>query len=164
MSIDPPVFRLFNEIGIINQLATTMFERALPKGMTQAQFSILNHFIRLGHHERSPAELASAFQVTRPTMTSTLARMERAGLVAVRADPADGRAKLVSVTSKGRRMRDTCLAAGAAFVPIVNGLISASEMEAILTPLTRLRIELDEMRNPKGRSAGSRIDGRGSPK
>lgn len=149
MSQDPLVFRLFNEIGIINQLATTAFERALPKGMTQAQFSILNHFIRLGHHERSPAQLASAFQVTRPTMTSTLARMERAGLVAIRPDPQDGRGKLVSVTEKGRTMRETCIAAGALFVPVVNSLMTKAELEATLEPLTRLRVVLDEMRNPK---------------
>ena len=88
-----PAFELFNEIGIINQLATTMFERVLPKGMTQAQFTVLNHFVRLGHQERSPAQLAFAFQVTRPTMTSTLSRMERAGLILVswltRPEPAD---------------------------------------------------------------------------
>jgi len=149
MSQDPPVFRLFNEIGIINQLSTKMFERALPKGMTQAQFTILNHFVRLGHHERSPAELASAFQVTRPTMTSTLTRMERAGLVAIRPDPQDGRAKLVSVTDKGREMRETCIAAGAMFVPVLNSLMTKAELEAILPPLTRLRVVLDEMRNPK---------------
>lgn len=149
MSQDPLVFRLFNEIGIINQLATTAFERALPKGMTQAQFSILNHFIRLGHHERSPAQLASAFQVTRPTMTSTLARMERSGLVAIRPDPQDGRGKLVSVTEKGREMRETCLAAGALFAPVVDSLMTRPELEAVVQPLTRLRVVLDEMRNPK---------------
>lgn len=149
MSQDPLVFRLFNEIGIISQLATTAFERALPKGMTQAQFTILNHFIRLGHHERSPAQLASAFQVTRPTMTSTLARMERAGLVAIRPDPQDGRGKLVSVTDTGRKMRETCIAAGAVFVPVLDSLMTKAELEAVLPPLTRLRIVLDEMRNPK---------------
>lgn len=149
MSGDPLVFRLFNEIGIINQLSTKMFERALPRGMTQAQFTVLNHFVRLGHHERSPADLASAFQVTRPTMTSTLTRMERAGLVTIRADPHDGRAKLVSVTDKGRKMREACIAAGAMFVPILNDLMSKAELEAILPPLTRLRVVLDEMRNPK---------------
>jgi len=149
MSGDPLVFRLFNEIGIINQLSTKMFERALPRGMTQAQFTVLNHFVRLGHHERSPAELAAAFQVTRPTMTSTLTRMERAGLVSIRADPQDGRAKLVSVTDKGRKMREACIEAGAMFVPILDSLMAMAELEAILPPLTRLRIVLDEMRNPK---------------
>ncbi|MFO1241221.1 MAG: MarR family transcriptional regulator [Sphingomonadaceae bacterium] len=144
-----PAFELFNEIGIINQLATTMFERVLPKGMTQAQFTVLNHFVRLGHQERSPAQLAFAFQVTRPTMTSTLSRMERAGLILVRADPRDGRGKLVSLTEKGHAMRETCLAAASTLFPILDGLISRNEFDAMMTPLTRLRKALDEMRNVK---------------
>ena len=149
MSADPPVFQLFNEIGIINQLSTRMFERALPKGMTQAQFTVLNHFIRLGLDEKSPAELASAFQITRPTMTSTLARMERAGLVAIKADPRDGRAKRVSLTEKGRTMREACVVAGAGLVPVVEALITNAELAAILPPLTRLRSALDHMRDTK---------------
>ncbi|MGH6951145.1 MAG: MarR family winged helix-turn-helix transcriptional regulator, partial [Vitreimonas sp.] len=68
---DPVHFRALNEIGIINQLAQTIFERVMPAGMTLAQFIVLNHFVRLGG-SRSPAELASAFQLTRATMTSTL--------------------------------------------------------------------------------------------
>lgn len=149
MSADPPVFQLFNEIGIINQLSTRMFERALPKGMTQAQFTVLNHFIRLGLDEKSPAELASAFQITRPTMTSTLARMERAGLVAIKADPRDGRAKRVSLTEKGRTMREACIVAGAALVPVVGALMTNAELAAILPLLTRLRSALDHMRDTK---------------
>ena len=77
--------------------------------MTIAQFTVLNHFERLGLTEKSPADLASAFQITRPTMTSTLARMEKSGLVKIKPDPGDGRAKLVSVTAKGRKMRGRCL-------------------------------------------------------
>lgn len=142
-----PAFELINEIGIINQLSATMFERVLPDGMTQAQFTVLNHFVRLGHHERSPAELASAFQVTRPTMTSTLSRMERAGLISIRPDPQDGRGKLVSLTDRGREMREACIAAASTLFPILDGLMTTAELEAILPPLTRLRIALDEMRN-----------------
>ena len=149
MSADPPIFQLFNEIGIINQLSTRMFERALPKGMTQAQFSVLNHFIRLGLEEKSPAELASAFQITRPTMTSTLARMQRAGLVAIKADPRDGRAKRVSLTERGRTTREACVAAGAGLVPVVGSLMTNAELAGILPVLTRLRSELDRMRDTK---------------
>src|SRR3712207_5255456 len=55
---DPLAFRVFNEIGIIEQLSRTMFERVMPDGLTVPQFSVLNHFVRLGG-ERSPAQLAS---------------------------------------------------------------------------------------------------------
>lgn len=40
---DPDLFRMFTEIGIINQLATTLFERTMPHDLTVAQFSLLNH-------------------------------------------------------------------------------------------------------------------------
>lgn len=147
MSEDPIEFELFNEIGIIDQLGSTMFERAMPKGMTQAQFTVLNHFVRLGHHERSPAQLASAFQLTRPTMTSTLGRMEKAGLVAMRPDPDDGRAKLVSLTPKGREMRERCIAALVPMRPVVNGVLDDDEIRTVVPILRKLRVALDKARD-----------------
>ena len=53
---DPATFQLFNEIGIIQQLVNTRFERALPDGLTASQFGVLNHFVRLGG-ERAPSDL-----------------------------------------------------------------------------------------------------------
>ena len=41
-------FQLFNEIGIIAQLSGNRFQRVLPQGLTVAQFSLLNHCVRLG--------------------------------------------------------------------------------------------------------------------
>lgn len=148
MNQDPIAFELFNEIGIIDQLGGTMLERALPAGMTRAQFAVLNHFVRLGHHERSPAQLASAFQVTRPTMTSTLARLERAGLVSIRDDPADGRAKLVSLTADGRAAREAATRAIAGILPVLGTILTDAEIEAVLPVLRRLRIALDALRDP----------------
>ena len=77
---DPLAFRVMNEIGIIDQLGSTLFERSMPFGLTLPQFVVLNHFVRVGGH-RSPVELASAIQVTKATMTSTLQRLERKGFV-----------------------------------------------------------------------------------
>lgn len=147
MTQDPVAFAFFNEIGIIDQLISTMLTKCLPKGMTIAQFSVLNHFVRLEIDEKSPAELASAFQVSRPTMTSTLARMEQAGLIAVRADPDDGRAKRVSLTEAGRAMRETCLAATGTMVPILAPIASDAELEALLPRLRKIRQGLDALRD-----------------
>ena len=41
-------FRLFNEIGIIGQLSRTLLEARLPPGFVMAQFSVLNHLVRVG--------------------------------------------------------------------------------------------------------------------
>jgi DNA-binding MarR family transcriptional regulator len=146
MSDDRLAFELFNEIGIIDQLAGTLFSRTLPKGMTRAQFGILNHFVRLGLESSSPAQLASAFQVTRPTMTSTLAKLELRGLITIRPDPADRRGKQVSITETGRAMRDRCIAGTDHAATRVNGLISQAEIGSALKVLRRLRIGLDTSR------------------
>lgn len=143
MTPDPLAFAFFNEIGIIDQLVSTMLTNALPK----AQFTVLNHFVRLEISEKSPADLARAFQVSRPTITSTLARIEGAGLVAVRTDPRDGRAKLVSITAAGRDARDECISALADIIPAIGVVITDADMQALLPELRKLRIGLDSLRN-----------------
>lgn len=145
---DPLAFRVFNEIGIIEQLSRNRFERVMPPGMTLPQFSVLNHFVRLGG-ESSPARLAAAFQVTRQTMTSTLHRLERAGLVSVRPDPADGRAKIVAVTDKGAAVRETCVAAVTPVLEHMTELAGTEDLAALLPALSRLRAALDADRDVK---------------
>lgn len=147
MTAHPLAFEFFNEIGIIDQLVSTMLTNALPQGMTKAQFTVLNHFVRLNIAEKSPADLASAFQVRRPTMTSTLARMESAGLVSIRDDPRDGRGKLVSLTPAGKDMREACILALAKIIPEIEPIISETEMIALLPKLRALRIGLDGLRD-----------------
>jgi DNA-binding MarR family transcriptional regulator len=147
MTSDPLAFEFFNEMGIIDQLVSTMLTNALPHGITKAQFSVLNHFVRLDIVEQSPADLASAFQVRRPTMTSTLARMESAGLVVIRDDPRDGRSKLVSITAIGRDMHEKCILALATMTPIIEAVIANSEMQALLPKLRELRMGLDKLRD-----------------
>ena len=80
------LFRLFNEIGIINQLATTAFERVMPHDLTIAQFTILNHCVRLGDN-KTPAQLADILQVTRGTLTSTLGRLAEKRFISLVPEP-----------------------------------------------------------------------------
>lgn len=141
------IFEFFNEIGIIDQLSGAMLDAALPKGMTRAQFSVLNHFVRLQLDDESPARLANAFQVTRATMTSTLARMERNGLVMIRPDPDDGRAKRVALTEEGRAMRQRCIAALAPAGERLGALLPAAEVADLLPRLRAIRILLDADRD-----------------
>jgi DNA-binding MarR family transcriptional regulator len=146
-SADPPIFRLFNEIGIIAQLSSRLFESVMPPGMTLAQFTVLNHFVRLGG-ARSPAALADAFQVTRATMTSTLGRLEAKGLVAVTPDPDDGRGKRVVLTEAGRAMRERCIASLAPRLARLEDRIDDDEAAALLPALLHLRRVLDADRAP----------------
>ncbi|HJP23202.1 MAG TPA: MarR family transcriptional regulator [Alphaproteobacteria bacterium] len=143
---DPPIFTLFNEIGIIEQLARQRLESVLPEGLKISHFSVLNHFARLGG-ERAPAELARAFQVTKAAMTNTLGRLEARGLVAIRPDPNDGRAKRVALTARGLKLRDRAIAALGPELAEITAHIPAQDFATALPFLQRLRAYLDEARN-----------------
>lgn len=138
-------FRMFNEIGIISQLSSNRLERLLPPGMSIAQFSLLNHLVRLGG-AWAPSRLARAFQVSKGAMTNTLQRLEAKGLIRVAVDPDDARGKLVEITDAGRRMREKCIrATGAAMGDIVK-LVPSDDVGAVLPFLEHLRKTLDENR------------------
>jgi DNA-binding MarR family transcriptional regulator len=142
---DPLEFRLFNEIGIIEQLARTRFERVMPHDLTLAQFGVLNHFARLGG-ERSLVRLASAFQVTKAAMTNIVGKLAAKRFVKVVPDPEDGRGKKVSLTEKGLAARNAAIAALGPALRELSGALPRAEIEAALPTLTRLRQWLDTHR------------------
>lgn len=139
-------FRLFNEIGIIDQLASSAFERALPHGLTLAQFTVLNHCVRLGDN-RTPAQLARAFQVTRGTLTSTLGRLEAKSFIRIEADERDGRSKRVFLTRQGRAAREDAIRAGRPHLDRVASAVGREGVLAIMPDLQRLRAWLDQNRD-----------------
>jgi DNA-binding MarR family transcriptional regulator len=141
-----PIFRIFNEIGIIAQLSQTRFESVMPSGMTLAQFTVLNHLVRLGG-PKSPLTLARAFQVTKATMSSTLGRLETKGLISVVPDPDDGRAKRVDITETGRLVRDTCIGAVTPHLTQIGQLNGMPDFEILLPLLISMRESLDSDRN-----------------
>ena len=101
---------LFSEVFIADQLARDLIGKSLPKGMQISHFSVLNLLAHL-NVERTPAELAEAFHVTRGAMTNTLSRLEWAGHIHIRPDWDDARRKFVAISPAGRAARDAALAA-----------------------------------------------------
>ncbi|WOF73210.1 MarR family transcriptional regulator [Parvibaculaceae bacterium PLY_AMNH_Bact1] len=140
------LYAFFNEVGIINQLFSTAFRRALPEGMTSAQFTVLNHFARLGG-ERTPAQLAASFQVTKGAITNTLQKLEEKGYVAIATDPKDRRSKIVTVTDKGLSKRDETLAATTPALAQMVEDLDVSEIKAALPFLQQVRVHLDKARD-----------------
>ena len=65
---------LFSEILTVDQLVRNRLTRVLPKGMEISHFSVLNHLAR-SNGERTPAQLAKNFHVTRGAMTNTLGKL-----------------------------------------------------------------------------------------
>ncbi|MGR3698048.1 MAG: MarR family winged helix-turn-helix transcriptional regulator [Roseovarius sp.] len=133
---------LFSEILTNEQLIRSRLTRVLPKGMEISHFSVLNHLARIGD-ERSPAQLAKSFHVTRGAMTNTLSKLEWAGYVHIRPDWDDARRKMVAISPSGRQARD---AAMAAITPMVSDLIrdlGEDRVRASLPVLRELRARLD---------------------
>ena len=121
---------LFSEIFVVDQLARSRVAKALPKGMELSHFSVLNLLARGG--EKSPAELARAFNVTRGAMTNTIGKLEWAGYVHVRPDWDDARRKHVSISPAGIKARD---AAFSAIEPILDLVPQQHLLQGLLEDL-----------------------------
>lgn len=140
---DPLAVALFSEIFMADQLARNRLSKALPKGMELSHFSVLNHLARASE-ERSPAQLAKAFHVTRGAMTNTLNKLEWAGHVHIRPDWDDARRKFVSISPSGRAARDAALAAITPVIGEVVEAIGAENVRSVLPVLREIRSRLGE--------------------
>jgi DNA-binding MarR family transcriptional regulator len=140
---DPLAVALFSEVFMADQLARNRVGRALPKGMELSHFSVLNHLAHAAD-ERSPAQLADAFHVTRGAMTNTLAKLEWAGHVHVRPDWDDARRKFVSISPAGRAARDAALAAIAPVIGDVVRAVGAERVRAAIPVLREIRLRLGQ--------------------
>ncbi|MGB3408307.1 MAG: MarR family transcriptional regulator [Jannaschia sp.] len=126
---------LFSEILTADQLIRARLSRALPKGMELSHFIVLNY---LAEHrdERTPAELARVFHVTRGAMTNTLTKLEWAGHVHIRPDWDDARRKRVSISGAGIKARDAALGA---IQPIMAGAVRDAGLEKVRAAIPVLR-------------------------
>ena len=112
--------------------------KVLPKGMELSHFSVLN---QLSHTkiERTPAQIAKSFRVTRGAITNTLNKLELSGYIHVRPDWDDARRKMVSISPAGIVARNNALTA---VTPIINELVSEmgeERLKAIVPILRELR-------------------------
>jgi DNA-binding MarR family transcriptional regulator len=79
------------------------FDDALrPLGLTNGQFSLMMSLNR--PQPPAMAAVASLLGMDRTTLTAVLKALQRRGLVKVAADPADGRARLMTLTGMGRKL------------------------------------------------------------
>ncbi len=133
---------LFGELFMADQLARNRLSRVLPKGMELSHFSVLNHLAR-SEQERTPAQLAKSFHVTRGAMTNTLARLEWAGHVHIRPDWDDARRKFVAISPSGRSARDAAVQAIAPVIAQVVAQIGPDRVRAVLPVLRDIRTRLE---------------------
>jgi len=137
-------WRIFNWIGIIDQLATTRATRTLNElKLPFPQFVMLNHFSHRPQEAKTVTSIASALQQPQPGVTKTVQKMLARKLL--RADPApdDARSKLITVTPKGLELHARAVAAFAPrFAEVYSGWDDA-EMAELFAKLDRLKVWLD---------------------
>ncbi|MGE4327439.1 MAG: MarR family winged helix-turn-helix transcriptional regulator [Pseudodonghicola sp.] len=134
---------MFSELLIADQLLRNRPGRVLPKGMEISHFSILNH-LAFVQDERTPAQLADTFHVTRGAITNTLSKLEWAGYVHIRPDWDDARRKMVAISPAGRRARDQAISAIAPMISQMVGELGVDKVRAALPVLRDLRGRLEK--------------------
>lgn len=138
---EPLAIALFSEVFMADQLGRSLLSKALPKGMELSHFSVLNHLANIAE-EKTPAQLADAFHVTRGAMTNTLSKLEWAGHVHIRPDWDDARRKFVAISPAGKAARDAALAAISPVIADVVREIGPQKVRAALPVLRELRARL----------------------
>lgn len=126
---------LFSEVLAADQSIRNALSRVLPKGMELSHFSVLNTLAR-GSSERSPAQLAQTFGVTRGAMTNTLSKLEWAGYIHVRPDWDDARRKMVAISPSGLAARDQAMAT---IAPLINAALSEVDRDDVRKTVPVLR-------------------------
>ena len=137
-------WRIFNWIGIIDQLATTRATRALSElKLPMPQFIMLNHFSHRPNEAKTVTSVASALQQPQPGITKTVQKLVARKFLKVDPAPGDARSKLLTVTPKGLEVHQRAIAA---FVPKFAEVYSGwedKEMEELFRLLDRLKVWMD---------------------
>ena len=131
----------FSEILALDQLLRSKISKGLPKGMELSHFSVLNHLAHVGS-ERTPADLAKSFNLTRGAITNTLTKLEWAGYVHIRPDWDDARRKQVVISPSGRAARDHAFAQIGPILAKATGISGVENLKSILPILRELRTSL----------------------
>lgn len=123
------------ELLAIDQLLRSRVTKALPHGMEISHLTVLN-YLAATMGERTPAQLAARFRLTRGAMTNTINKLDLMGFVHVRPDWDDARRKLVSISGAGRAARDEAVRK---ITPLVNQMVEDVGHDKISRTLPILR-------------------------
>jgi DNA-binding MarR family transcriptional regulator len=137
-------WRIFNWIGIIDQLATARAERTLAElKLPFPQFVMLNHFSHRPQEAKTVTSVASALQQPQPGVTKTIQKLVARKFLKSDPAPGDARSKLLTITPKGLEIHQRAITA---FVPRFAEAFQGweeKEMEDLVRHLDRLKIWMD---------------------
>tara|TARA_B100000287_G_scaffold218185_1_gene205776 strand:- start:275 stop:742 length:468 start_codon:yes stop_codon:yes gene_type:complete len=134
---------IFSEFLAIDSLIKSSISRKLPNEMELSHFMVLNYFSHL-QTEKTPAQLAKIFRVTKGAMTNTIKKLERKGYVHSRPDWKDGRKKLISLSKSGESAREAAVKnMDPIFIELVQTL-GYQRLKDLVPELRDIRIHLNK--------------------
>ncbi|ALG90756.1 MULTISPECIES: MarR family winged helix-turn-helix transcriptional regulator [Actibacterium] len=108
-------------------------------GLQGGEFDVLAALRRSGApYALSPSALFDVTMMSSGGMTARIDRLEKAGLVARRPNPADRRGTLVGLTDAGRTLIDQAMAAHLANEAQIVGALSRAEQDTLSALLKKL--------------------------
>ena len=143
---DPVAVSLFSEISAIDHLLKVRLSKSLPEGMELSHFGILNHISTL-EREKTPAQLARSFNLTKGAITNTLSKLSKMGYIHIRPDWDDARKKLVSISIAGKNARDNAVKSIEPILGELMKVMGTEKTKAIIPVLRDLRILLSNELN-----------------
>src|SRR5688500_5871705 len=141
-----PAFRaLVSSLGLLKRVMEPYFAHF---GVSGSQWGVLRTLQRLddgGEPEPRLTDLGNHLLVRPPSMTGTIDRLQRLGLVRRSASATDQRAKHVSLTPAGRALVERVLERHHAQINAVLGGLEPAEQAQLQVLLSRLETHLQSM-------------------
>lgn len=139
---NPPNRRLMFLLSAANRRVQRWIEAEMAGGLTAAQSGVLFH---LGRADGAAiGEIAETLDTAPSAMSGLIDRMERAGLVERRADPADGRGQRIHMTDRGRQAREAAKAGLAQINARITEGFSEAEIDTVARWLASLQQRFPE--------------------
>lgn len=123
-------------------LTKRLFQKTSLLGLAPAQFSVLMELVRT--QEATQRDLVERLDVEQGTMTKTLARMQRDGLIQRNPHPGDGRAQLVTPTDEALKILPQAIMAAKEVNDTILLPLTAGERETLLNLLHKLVVAHDD--------------------
>jgi DNA-binding MarR family transcriptional regulator len=146
-----PTFRvMLRTFGLLRRAMEPFFAQ---HGISGSQWGVLRVLSR-AEDDGQPGvrlrDLSDLLLIRPPSVTGAVDRLERLGLVARRPSDTDQRARLVSLTSAGRRLVEQVTEGHAARIHEVLGVLSDPEQKQLHVLLERLADHLDPIAHHDG--------------
>lgn len=127
--LDLSAMGVFGRLGRLWQLLAPAVEEVFTRhGLRTGEFDVLAALRRSGPpYTLIPSAIADQLMMSRAGMTNRLDRLESAGLVMRRLDPADRRSFQIALTARGHEVVDAALTDHAANLARLVSPLSASE-------------------------------------